>query len=59
MEKRRQEGNDGVSSWNIQSFAELMAEVAALPDEQQEKISFFIQGYVIGQAKSKRQVESI
>lgn len=35
-----------VFSGNINTFAELMEEVATLTEEQQEKLSFYIQGYV-------------
>lgn len=35
-----------VFSGNINTFAELMEEVATLTEGQQEKLSFYIQGYV-------------
>ncbi len=43
-----------------QDFAELMAEVATLEPKQQEKLTFFIQGYVAAaaglNAKKKQEV---
>lgn len=35
-----------VFNGNINQFAELMDEVATLTADQQEKLSFYIQGYV-------------
>lgn len=35
---------------NNQGFAELMAEVATLEPAQQEKLTFFVQGYVAAAA---------
>lgn len=35
---------------NNQDFAELMAEVATLEPAQQEKLTFFVQGYVAAAA---------
>lgn len=49
MAEKKQEAKTqeaGVFSGSINTFAELMEQVAALPTEQQEKLSFFIQGYV-------------
>lgn len=44
-----------VFSGNINTFAELMEEVATLTEEQQEKLSFYIQGYVAaGRAQRKK-----
>lgn len=44
--QEKQEENRRVFGGNVSTFAELMEQVAALPTEQQEKLSFYIQGYV-------------
>lgn len=46
MAGKKQEEKGQVFGGNVSTFAELMEQVAALPTEQQEKLSFFIQGYV-------------
>lgn len=46
MAGKKQEEKCQVFGGNVSTFAELMEQVAALPTEQQEKLSFFIQGYV-------------
>ena len=44
--QEQQEQSRQVFGGNVSTFAELMEQVAALPTEQQEKLSFFIRGYV-------------
>lgn len=46
MAGKKQEEKGQVFGGNVSMFAELMEQVATLPTEQQEKLSFFIQGYV-------------
>ncbi len=46
MAGKKQEEKHQVFGGNVSTFAELMEQVAALPTDQQEKLSFFIQGYV-------------
>ncbi len=46
MAGKKQEEKGQVFGGNVSTFAELMEQVATLPTEQQEKLSFFIQGYV-------------
>lgn len=46
MAGKKQEEKRQVFGGNVSTFAELMEQVAALPTDQQEKLSFFIQGYV-------------
>lgn len=46
MAGKKQEEKGQVFDGNVSTFAELMEQVATLPTEQQEKLSFFIQGYV-------------
>ncbi len=56
--QEKQEENRRVFGGNVSTFAELMEQVAALPTEQQEKLSFYIQGYVACcQAGRSRQAE--
>lgn len=58
MAGKKQEEKGQVFSGNVSTFAELMEQVAALPTEQQEKLSFFIQGYVASsQAGRSRRAE--
>ncbi len=54
----KQEESRQVYGGNVSTFAELMEQVATLPTEQQEKLSFFIQGYVASsQAGRSRRAE--
>ena len=46
MAGKKQEEKGQVFGGNVSTFAEFMEQVATLPTEQQEKLSFFIQGYV-------------
>lgn len=46
MAGSKQEEKHQVFGGNVSAFAELMEQVATLPTEQQEKLTFFIQGYV-------------
>lgn len=56
--QEKQEEKRQVFGGNVSTFAELMEQVAALPTEQQEKLSFFIQGYVASsQAGRTRKAE--
>lgn len=56
----RQEEKSQVRGGNVAAFAELMEEVAAMPKEQQERLSFIIQGYVAAaQVRTPRQAEVI
>ena len=55
---RQEEGQ--VRGGNVAAFAELMEEVAAMPQEQQDRLSFIIQGYVAAaQVRAPRQAEVI
>lgn len=38
----------------VQSFAELMDEVAQLEEKQQEKLTYFVQGFVAAAAATSR-----
>lgn len=44
-----------VKERGLDKFAELMGEVAELPEEQQENLSFFIQGFMAAGLGRKRQ----
>lgn len=56
--QEQQEQSRQVFGGNVSTFAELMEQVATLPTEQQEQLSFFIQGYVASsQAGRSRRAE--
>lgn len=58
MAGKKQEEKRQVFGGNMSTFAELMEQVAALPTDQQEKLYFFIQGYVASsQAGRQRRAE--
>lgn len=40
---------------NNQEFAELMAQVATLPPQKQEHLTFYIQGYTAGFGERKQE----
>lgn len=42
----------------IQDFAALMEKIATLEPQQQEKITFFVQGYVAGSSNGRKTIES-